>query len=66
MPWRLYDLINSQWYNDDLYELRETCVAAANHYMQEARAEGEVLELLAEPIDPSELPESLMEEDEEP
>jgi hypothetical protein len=40
-------------------------MAAATHYMQEARAEGEVLELLAEPLDPTETLESLLEEEEE-
>jgi hypothetical protein len=65
MPWRLYDYSNSQWYNDELYDSREACVAAATHYMQAARAEGEVLALLAEPLDPTEALESLPEEEEE-
>lgn len=65
MPWRLYDCSNSQWYNDELYDSRETCMAAATHYMQAARAEGEGLELLAEHLDPTEALESLLEEEEE-
>jgi hypothetical protein len=65
MPWRLYDYSNSQWYNDELYDSREACVAAATHYMQAARAEGEVLTLLAEPLDATEALESWPEEDEE-
>ena len=64
MLWRLYDSINGQWYSDELYDTREACVAAAEHAMQEARSEGEVLELLAEPLDAPEAYESLREEEE--
>ena len=64
MIWRLYDSINGQWYSDELYATQEACVAAAEHYMQEARAEGEVLELLAEALDDAEAYESLREEEE--
>jgi hypothetical protein len=63
MAWRLYDVQNGQWYNDMLYESRETCVQVAHVYMQEAHAVDEVLELLAEPFDPSDIEESLMEEE---
>ncbi|GIX49471.1 MAG: hypothetical protein KatS3mg131_3682 [Candidatus Tectimicrobiota bacterium] len=56
MAWRLYDLLNCRWYNDDIYTSRKACVAAAARLMRQARAEGEVLELVAEPFDPSELP----------
>lgn len=63
MAWRLYDLISSRWYNDELYTSREDCIAAANHYMQAARAEGEVLELLAEHLDLSEAYDLLTEDD---
>jgi hypothetical protein len=63
MVWRLYDVINSQWYDDTLYETREACAEAATHYMREAHAAGEVLELITESLDPSEL-ESLAEDDE--
>lgn len=63
MAWRLYDPINGQWYDDTLYETREACTAAAHSYMEEAQALGEVLELLAEPVDTSEPLESLEEEE---
>ncbi len=62
MAWRLYDIINSRWYNDELYDSREACVAAATRFMRQARAEGEVLELVAEVFDPSELTEDIEEE----
>ena len=63
MAWRLYDPINGQWYDDTLYETRATCTAAAHAYMEEAQAVGEVLELIAEPVDTSEPLESLEEEE---
>lgn len=63
MAWRLYDVLNNQWYDDILYETQEACVQVAHAYMQEAHAMDEVLELLAKPCDPSELMESLMEEE---
>ncbi|HEY7490391.1 MAG TPA: hypothetical protein VIH59_04705 [Candidatus Tectomicrobia bacterium] len=66
MVWRLYDTINGLWYNDDLYDSREACVAAGDYYMQMARSEGEVLRLLAEPLDPTNAIDSLAEEAEEP
>jgi hypothetical protein len=65
MSWRLLDVMNSQWYNDEVYDSREDCVLAAEHYMRAARSEGEVLELLPEPLDPTEETESFMEEEEE-
>jgi hypothetical protein len=65
MVWRLYDTINGRWYSDELYNSREACVAAGGYYMQEARSEGEVLGLVAEPLDPTEAIESLAEEEEE-
>jgi hypothetical protein len=65
MTWRLYDIINSQWYSDELYDTRDACAAAAEHYMQEARSEGEVLELVVESLDATETVESLQEEEEE-
>jgi hypothetical protein len=66
MVWRLYDTINGLWYNDELYDSREACVAAGDYYMQMARSEGEVLRLLAEPLDPTDAMDSLAEEAEEP
>jgi hypothetical protein len=66
MVWRLYDTINGCWYNDELYDSLEACGAAGVYYMQEARFEGEVLELVAEPLDPTEALDSLGEEEEEP
>jgi hypothetical protein len=65
MPWRLYDTINSRWYNDELFDTQEACGVAANHYIHEARITGGTLELLAKPIDPNELLASLAEEEEE-
>ena len=65
MKWRLYDTTNSLWYNDELYDSREACGAAGTYYMQEARSKGEVLELVAEPLDPTEASASLIEEEEE-
>ncbi len=65
MAWRLYDTINSEWYNDELYDTREECTAAADFYMREAEAMEGTLELLAEPCDPSELSEELPEEGED-
>lgn len=62
MAWRLYDVVNSEWYNDTLYETREACNTVAHAYMEEAHAMDEVLELLAEPCEPGELLESLTEE----
>jgi hypothetical protein len=64
MPWRLYDVINDQWYNDALYDTHDACLAAGTHYMREAQLAGEVLELIAEPLDPTEAEDSLFEEDE--
>jgi hypothetical protein len=61
MAWQLYDPINGQWYDDTLYETREAYTAAAHSYMGEAEALGEVLELIAEPVDTSEPLESLEE-----
>lgn len=66
MVWRLYDIINGQWYNDALYDTRDACRAAGAHYMREAQGAGEVLELIAEPLDPTEAMDSLGEEDEAP
>jgi hypothetical protein len=65
MVWRLYDTINGQWYDDTLYETRTACTASAEYYMREAHAMGEVLELIAEPFEASELLESLTETEEE-
>lgn len=65
MTWRLYDVINGGWYDEELYDTREACVAAAEHYMRGARSEGEVLQLVPEPLEPTEAQRSLMEEDEE-
>ena len=64
MVWRLYDTINGLWYNDELYNSREACVTAGSYYMQEARSEGEVLALVAEPLNPTEAIESLVAEEE--
>jgi len=63
MAWRLYDVQNAAWYTDTLYESRDACMQVAHGYMQEAHAVDEVLELLAEPFDPSDLEETLMEEE---
>jgi hypothetical protein len=65
MVWRLYDTINGCWYTDELYSSRDACRAAGGHYTQEARAEGEVLALVAAPLDPTEAIASLEEEEEE-
>jgi hypothetical protein len=56
MVWRLYDTLNGCWYNDKLYDSREACLAVDAHYMQAARAQGEVLALVAEPLDPADTP----------
>jgi hypothetical protein len=64
MMWRLYDIINGQWYNDELYDTQEACVAAAEHYVHQARSEGEELELLAEALEEAEAYDTLREEDE--
>lgn len=63
MPWRLYDTLNSRWYDDDLYTTREACIAAGNVYMHEAQALGGDLQLAAEWIDPTEPFESIAEEE---
>lgn len=65
MGWRLYDTLNGRWYNDELYDSREACVAAGTYYMHEAHSKGEVLALVAEPLDPTEAIDSLVEEEEE-
>lgn len=65
MGWRLFDVVNSQWYNDELYDTREACLAACDYYMHTAQSEGEVLELLAEPVDDSEAFADLMDDDEQ-
>ena len=65
MSWRLLDVMNSQWYNDEVYDTREDCVSAAGHYIRLAQSEGEVLELLPEPLNPTEEAESFMEEEED-
>jgi hypothetical protein len=66
MPWRLYDVINDQWYNDELYDTHDACLAAGAHYMREARSAGEVLELIVELLDPTEAEDSLLDKDERP
>jgi hypothetical protein len=66
MAWRLYDVINDQWYNDELYDTHDACLAAGAHYMREAQLTGEVLELIVESLDPMEAEDSLLEEDERP
>jgi len=65
MAWRLYDTLNGCWYNDELYDSREACVAAGTYYMQAAHSEGEVPVLVAEPLDPTEAIDGLVEEEEE-
>ncbi len=65
MSWRLLDVLDNQWYNDEVYDTQEDCVSAADHYMRLAQSEGEVLELLPEPLTPTEEAESLMEEEDE-
>jgi hypothetical protein len=57
--------MNNQWYNDEVYDTREDCASAADHYMRLARSEGEMLELLPEPLTPTEEAESFMEEENE-
>jgi hypothetical protein len=66
MPWRLYDVINDQWYNDELYGTHNACLAAGAHYMREAQFAGEELDLIPESLDPSEAEDSLLEEDDRP
>jgi hypothetical protein len=66
MVWRLYDIMNGQWYSDVLYPTQEACREAANYHMWEAHVRGEVLELVAEPLDPSEPLESVLEDMPEP
>lgn len=63
MAWRLYDTINGDWYDDEIYDTQEDCTEAANFYMREAEEMGDSLELLAEPFDPSELLETPFEEE---
>jgi hypothetical protein len=63
MSWRLLDVLNNQWYNDEVYESREDCVSAADYYMRLAQSEGEVLELLPELLTPTEETESFIEEE---
>jgi hypothetical protein len=64
MVWRRYDTLNGCWYNDELYDSRQACIAAGAYYMQATHAEGEVLALVAEPLDPTEAIDSLVEEEE--
>jgi hypothetical protein len=64
MVWRLYDTLNDCWYNDELYDSREACIAAGTYYGQVAHAKGEVLALVAEPLDPTAAIDSLGEEEE--
>jgi hypothetical protein len=66
MAWRLYDVINGQWYNDELYDTHDACVAAGAHYMREAQFAGGILDLIAEPLDSTEAEDSLLEEEERP
>jgi hypothetical protein len=54
MAWRLYDPVNGTWYNDDVYDIREACEAAATHYMQEDHDLGGELALIVESVDPNE------------
>ena len=63
MAWRLYDMTNGDWYDDEIYDTQEACTEAANFYRHEAEMMGEHLELLAELFDPSELFETTFEED---
>ncbi len=63
MPWRLYDTLNDQWYDDDLYPTQDACITAGNVYMHEAHILDDDLQLTAEVIDPSEPFISVMEED---
>lgn len=63
MAWRLYDTINGDWYDDELYDTQEACAEAAHFYMREAEEMGDHLDLLVEPFDPSEELESPFEEE---
>ena len=63
MSWRLYDTINGDWYDDEIYDTQEACTEAANFYMQEAEELGDNLELLVERFDPNELLETPFEEE---
>jgi hypothetical protein len=63
MSWRLFDAKNNQWFNDELYATREACLSAIDHYTHLAHSEGEVLELLAEPIEAGEAFEDFMDEE---
>jgi hypothetical protein len=66
MVWRFYDIMNSQWYSDELYPTQEACREAARSYMREAHIRGEVLELVADQLDPSKPLESVLENMPEP
>ena len=63
MAWRLYDTINSDWYDDEIYDTQDACREAANFYMQKAEEMGDSLELSVELFDPSELLEATFEEE---
>ncbi len=54
MRWRLYDKLNHQWFDDDLYKTQDACLVVGNMYMCDARVAGDELQLVAEPVDPSE------------
>lgn len=62
MAWRLYDTVNNEWYDDEIYDTQERCTEAADFYRHEAEVMGDTLELLAEVFDPSELIEEPLEE----
>jgi hypothetical protein len=66
MVWRFYDILNGQWYSDVLYPTQEAGREAATYHMREAHVRGEVLALVADPLDPSEPLESVLEDMAEP
>ena len=37
MVWRLYDTLNDCWYNDELYDSREACIAAGTYYQRSGK-----------------------------
>lgn len=64
MAWRLYDTINGDWYDDELYDTQEAGTEAAHFHMHEAEEMGDHLDLLVEPFDPNEWLETPFEEEE--
>ena len=53
MKWRLYDIIDDRWYDDELYKTWEACMARGNVLMQEAETFGETLKLIPRSLKPT-------------